>query len=307
MKTNVRWKGWVLGASMGLALLAGGPVQALDRGDPVPPYRLSLEGGGSATNGSEQGRVTLIHFWAVWCVPCREEMPRLEKLYQAYHAQGLDIYAIDMDGDQDVAQAEAMMKHYTFPWGRKKSADIEGFGRIWRLPMSILIDRHGVIRQNAWAADDDHGLDEATLNAAILPLLGPKVAAPAVSAVGGTIVVSEARSRATAPGQEVGVVYLTLKNPGSEEDALEGADSPLAGHIMLHDTTMEMGGMSHMHHEYHLVIPAHGEVSLSPGGHHLMLEDLQKPLVAGQTLPLDLHFKHAPVQHLEVLIQPLVP
>lgn len=157
----------------GLLLLLAWAVQAhaVDVGNPAPPYEVHLVGGGDMTTGSQQQRVTILHFWASWCVPCREEMPRLETLYQRYHDKGLDIVAIDMDSPQDVAQARTMMSHFHFPWVLASQAQVEGFGRIWRLPLSILIDRQGIVRQNAWAADDDHGLSDAELEAQVAPLV----------------------------------------------------------------------------------------------------------------------------------------
>ncbi|MBW8028201.1 MAG: copper chaperone PCu(A)C [Ferrovum sp.] len=305
MQRSIFW--FIVASLLGSAPL----VQALEMNAPVPAYTLNLEGGGRVTAQSERGHVTLLHFWASWCVPCREEMPRLEKLYQKYHARGLDIIAIDMDSSEDQPMARDMMKNYHFPWVLKNHAEVDEFGRIWRMPLSILVDRKGIVRQNAWAADDDHGLPESVLLAGIEPLLGPTSAPVSESAVQAAhtpiIQILHPMARATAPGQEEGVVYLTLVNPGDREDALEGADSAVAGHIMLHQTMEMEGDMAHMEHEYHLVIPAHGQVTLAPGGHHLMLEDLDHPLVAGQTVPLDLHFQHSAPVHVDVPITPLVP
>ncbi len=282
-------------------------AHAIDVGDPAPPYGVHLAGGGEMTNSSQQHRVTILHFWASWCVPCREEMPRLETLYQRYHDQGLDIVAIDMDGPQDVSQARTMVSHFHFPWASASQAQVEGFGRIWRLPLSILIDRQGIVRQNAWAADDDHGLSEAELEAKVAPLIQSGVPVQALANKSAPPEVLDAKARATAPGQTVGVIYLTLRNDHDVDDALEGADSPVAAHILLHQTQTTPDGMSHMKHEYHLVIPAHGQTDLKPEGHHLMLENLKQPLVAGQTIPLDLYFLNAGKLHVEVPVVPLVP
>ncbi|MDA8417028.1 MAG: copper chaperone PCu(A)C [Betaproteobacteria bacterium] len=284
-------------------------VQAIDIGDAVTSYRIPLQGGGEVTAQTQKQRVTLLHFWASWCVPCRAEMPRLDKLYQRYHAQGLDIVAIDMDTPDGVSAAQAMMKQHRFPWALADQSEVAEFGRIWRLPLSILIDRQGKVRQNAWAADDDQGLSEATLVSQIEPLLQGQATTNPVHSADKSVppTILHAYARATAPGQSVGVVYLTLRNDGDTPDALEGADSPVADHIMLHQTQSMSGGMSHMEHEYHLEIPAHGSVDLSPGGHHLMLEDLDKPLVAGQTIGLDLFFQKSGKVHVEVPVMPLVP
>jgi hypothetical protein len=46
---------------------------------------------------------------------------------------------------------------------------MDGYGRIWRLPMTFVVDRKGILRTNQWT--DDRGLDEKALEQTIAPLL----------------------------------------------------------------------------------------------------------------------------------------
>src|SRR5207248_2992439 len=41
-----------------------------------------------------KGKVVLLDFWAVWCLPCIEALPQLEKLHGTYKADGLEILAV---------------------------------------------------------------------------------------------------------------------------------------------------------------------------------------------------------------------
>ena len=59
-----------------------------------------LEGGDKAL-GDLQGKVVLVDFWATWCEPCLEAMPRLQKLYSAYSAKGFDVWGVSIDEDKD--------------------------------------------------------------------------------------------------------------------------------------------------------------------------------------------------------------
>src|SRR4051794_1151558 len=43
------------------------------------------------------GAVTIVHYWATWCAPCRIEMPILDSYYRRHHAQGLEMLAISID------------------------------------------------------------------------------------------------------------------------------------------------------------------------------------------------------------------
>ena len=45
-----------------------------------------------------RGKVTIVDFWAAWCGPCRRENPNLVKLYNKYHAKGLEIVGVSLDG-----------------------------------------------------------------------------------------------------------------------------------------------------------------------------------------------------------------
>ncbi|MET0583338.1 MAG: redoxin domain-containing protein, partial [Candidatus Binatia bacterium] len=51
---------------------------------PTPEFNLTTPDGKKISLKDFRGKVVLLNFWASWCVPCREEMPAMEKLYQEY-------------------------------------------------------------------------------------------------------------------------------------------------------------------------------------------------------------------------------
>jgi hypothetical protein len=75
-------------------------------------------------------------------------------------------------------------------------------------------------------------------------------------------------------------------------DRLVAAKSPVADRVEIHNSIMKDGIMKMMQME-ELVIPAGEMVMLKPGGFHVMLMGLKKPLTEGTDFPVTLDFAHA--------------
>lgn len=112
-------------------------------------------------------------------------------------------------------------------------------------------------------------------------------------------------SRPTPPGSSMGVGYMTITNHNDQAITLVGAETPRAGHISIHETTMHEGVMRMQTIEGGLVIPAGETVELKPHSYHLMLERLPEPLVEGEKIPVTLDFDGAEDQHIELTVRPL--
>jgi periplasmic copper chaperone A len=112
--------------------------------------------------------------------------------------------------------------------------------------------------------------------------------------------VSNAWARATAPGAQDGVAYLTIQSPTA--DRLVGASTPVAKKAELH--TMSMQGMvMKMRPMAGLDIPAGQAITLKPGGQHVMLMGLNQPLREGQSFPLTLDFAKAGPRTVTVAVE----
>jgi copper(I)-binding protein len=120
------------------------------------------------------------------------------------------------------------------------------------------------------------------------------LAAAAAGAAGErTLEIRNPQARATAPSQPAGGGYFAIVNAGREADRLVGASAPtVADHVELHRMQMD-GDVMRMREVGTIDVPAGGTVELQPGGLHLMLMGLKKPLVAGQAFPLTLRFEKA--------------
>lgn len=124
--------------------------------------------------------------------------------------------------------------------------------------------------------------------------------AGAASAQTGQFAIDDAWARATPGRAETGAAYLTIRSPTA--DRLVAAATPVAQKAELH--TMEMAGMvMKMRPAESVAIPAGKPVVLKPGGLHIMLMGLKKPLQPGQSFPLTLTFDKAGSRTVEVAVE----
>lgn len=97
-------------------------------------------------------------------------------------------------------------------------------------------------------------------------------------------------ARATPPGQQIGGIYLGIRNTGTEPISLVKAETPVARRTDLHQIKFDKG--------YPEMLPADGpveirpgeEVEFKPGGLHLMMQGMQELLRVGKSYPLTLSF-----------------
>ncbi|MFZ5756332.1 MAG: copper chaperone PCu(A)C [Pseudomonadota bacterium] len=107
------------------------------------------------------------------------------------------------------------------------------------------------------------------------------------------ITVTDGWVRAMPPGAKNSAGYLEIRNPGGAADELLGARIDGVRVTELHEMVDAGDGTKYMQHRNTIAVPASGHVLLAPGGLHLMLIDLQRPLQAGEKLGGTLHFRKA--------------
>jgi len=122
----------------------------------------------------------------------------------------------------------------------------------------------------------------------------------------GALQIEHPWSRALPPNAVTGAVYLGLHNQGKTADRLLSAQTPQATKTEIH-TMLQLGEVMKMQKLDSVGIPASGDTKLAPGGTHLMLFGLHKPLVAGERFPLTLQFEQAGKVEVEVMIEATEP
>lgn len=125
---------------------------------------------------------------------------------------------------------------------------------------------------------------------ALAPLAAP-VAARAFRK--GDLTISAPWTRQTAAGQSVGGGFMIIANSGVQADQLVDGTSPAAERVEIHSMSLEGGVMRMRHLNGGLAIPPRGSVALEPGGYHIMLIGLKRPLALGARVPVTLHFRRA--------------
>ena len=156
----------VLGALAATALLPP-PVASSATS---PAIAATLLDGRPFDSDEKKGKVILVNFWATWCGPCRQEMPELEAYWRAHRSRGLEVLALSTDELADEPKVREAAQPFSFAVAMLKTTRLNGFGRVWRMPVSAVVGRDGSIVRRDWFVEPR--LDAATLDAVILPLLG---------------------------------------------------------------------------------------------------------------------------------------
>ena len=143
----------------------------------------------------------------------------------------------------------------------------------------------------------------ATLASLVVATALTTVGAAAEDVTAGSLVISQAWSRATAHGAKVGAGYMTITNKGTTPDRLVGGSLPQAGRFEIHEMKMEDGIMKMRPLPGGLEIKPGETVKLAPGGYHLMFMKLKEPLKQGETLKGELKFEKAGTVTVDYAVQ----
>ncbi len=105
-----------------------------------------------------------------------------------------------------------------------------------------------------------------------------------------------------------GAAYMILKNTGGEADTLIAGDTSAAEVVELHETLIDENGVMKMRpKEGGIKVPAGSSAELKPGGMHIMLIRLAKPLQTGDIIPLTLTFEKSGEMTIDVLVSEQAP
>ena len=106
-----------------------------------------------------------------------------------------------------------------------------------------------------------------------------------------SIVIKNPWVREVPPVSSVTAVYMLIENKGDEDDKLTGVSSSASRYSDIHTTRIDENNIATMEIVDYLVIHSGETVELKPGGSHIMLRDLKRPLKAGDKVLVELTFE----------------
>jgi thiol-disulfide isomerase/thioredoxin len=161
-------------AKSALARFATGSLTRLETPEATPmapAYVFKNRDGADVTFAQFRGKVVVVNLWAMWCAPCRTEMPTLARLDEAYPDDQLTVLPINVDATPDgLADARSFIDvHEPLPlYSDMKFQlpfELPGEGK---MPQTVLLDRQGRIRASFsgeadWASPEARALIDALL------------------------------------------------------------------------------------------------------------------------------------------------
>ncbi|MBI4589694.1 MAG: TlpA family protein disulfide reductase [Candidatus Rokubacteria bacterium] len=165
---------WAAGSSAGASPEAMKVLEIQPPREPIPAPNVALTTlqGKPFSLHDLRGKVVLVNFWATWCLPCQWEMPLMDKLYQAYKAQGFVVVAISLDQEGAVVVKPFVQeKKLTYPVLLDPSLKgARQFGLVG-VPGTFLVGRDGFLKgitygPKEWDGPEARALIESLLRAA---------------------------------------------------------------------------------------------------------------------------------------------
>ncbi|MDH7500709.1 MAG: TlpA disulfide reductase family protein, partial [candidate division NC10 bacterium] len=136
-------------------LWSGGKAQAgslIKKGSEVPRFELPLTGGGNLRLEQELGKVPLLLlYWSLYCESCREDLPKIQKMYDRLGTSRVKILAISGDGRNAAKLVQSYWQRERFTFlslldeETQEEFVVERLLGVERTPVVVLVNRAGIV------------------------------------------------------------------------------------------------------------------------------------------------------------------
>lgn len=148
----------LLGISQGWAQASRGQInyklvpnlEPMKDQSPTPDFSLPDPVGKKLSLKNFRGKIVFLNFWASWCLPCREEMPAMERLYQEFKNRDFVILAVNVKDTRKDALAFIKELKLTYPVVFDPDGQVGLLYGAWGLPTTYLVGPKGEGLARVW-------------------------------------------------------------------------------------------------------------------------------------------------------------
>jgi thiol-disulfide isomerase/thioredoxin len=160
---------WIWFSAEPTSATTGGQIPSPREGFLAPEFTLEALSGQPVTLSELRGKVVIINLWASWCPPCRAEMPALQRVYEEYQDQGVEVLAVNTShqDSEDEAVAFVTEKGLTFPILFDRTGVTSRKYQLRAMPSTYFVDHEGLIQKVILGGP----ISEATFQTAVEQLL----------------------------------------------------------------------------------------------------------------------------------------
>lgn len=122
-------------------------VSVLKVGDKAPDFQLVDLEGESHQLSDYKGQGVFLNFWGTWCKPCAKEMPAMDRQYEVFKDQGVQLLAVNIAQSDFEVQSFADQYNLSFPIAIDKTKSVMTAYNIIPLPTTVLVNPEGEIER----------------------------------------------------------------------------------------------------------------------------------------------------------------
>lgn len=142
-------------------------VNAQSKGQQLPSIEIKDLAGNTVdiSKYSKNDKITVISFWATWCVPCKKELNNMSELYEEWKADyGVELVAISIDDSRNTSKVKTYVdgQAWDFEVLLDANSDLKRALNFQTVPFTLLIDQEGniVYRHTGYVEGDEFILEE---------------------------------------------------------------------------------------------------------------------------------------------------